>query len=735
MSYSPAVAKILIEKYGFVTQPDGAVVSPTGYTRNEAGETVKYTAPAADPVTPAAPVVAADPVTAALDPVTPASASMDDVKQDSVNQLMALANQTAASNQQLRDQLGFGAGAGALPPEPELTSIQKVAQALQNKIDEVGVSTFSRSSDDDRAIRFADGTNLLDKDILAEFGVGRNEFLDAIDDLGVGRRNLFRTSGSTSEAGAFKQGLENILLSPEERAIKEQEYKASAAEADRLKGKEDKQFEQDQADRAAKKAGTDPYSMEAKRMFPNLSLEDAVQALNNVDPAERFKNSLAAAKDDLVTRGGQLGGDLKDLASSVGGGITDLVDQGKQFLGITAPGAVLSSSAPPARPAGLDNFGYDEDGEVFDSAIYNTTPNIFGEVGRGSGYNIPTSVGGGSSDDVYQDAILRGGGGSSLGPAAVGTDDRGFTSGVLPSSVLGEVVGADLGDNPFSPNYGFGAGKFLQENDSEWFEDWNRRRLEAVYAGGGLDGDANLRFMDELQGRFDTFLTGERGGRGPTVTVAGSEGLDGYQGLAYDELGSSPGDLAAIGGDVVTLGEGMGEGQDQMYYDGTTPVAIGGGGDDTSLNEGQGDIFTNIDPVTYDPITGGDDSGGGGAAGDDDSGGGASGGGDQGGGDGGGGGSDPVDPGPVDLDPVDLDPVDPDPDPDSDDPVGYDPLVPFIPSNIQVPSFLQPSLVPYSGNTYAAPSMDFIRANQVNPFADPYANVFVARNGGIVSLR
>ena len=75
------------------------------------------------------------------------------------------------------------------------------------------------------------------------------------------------------------------------------------------------------------------------------------------------------------------------------------------------------------------------------------------------------------------------------------------------------------------------------------------------------------------------------------------------------------------------------------------------------------------------------------------------------------------------------------PDPDPDDSIVYDPLVPFIPSNIQVPSFLQPSLVPYSGNTYAAPSMDFIRANQVNPFADPYANVFVARNGGIVSLR
>ena len=237
--------------------------------------------------------------------------------------------------------------------------------------------------------------------------------------------------------------------------------------------------------------------------------------------------------------------------------------------------------------------------------------------------------------------------------------------------------------------------------------------------------DALPALLDELQDRYNSFVTGERGGRGPTVTV------DGYQGSAYDELGPSPGDLAAIGGDVVTYGEGMGEGQDQISIgvDGTyNPI---GGEDDTSLNEGQENIFTNVDPVTFDPITGGDDSGGGGAASGGDTGGGASGGGDQGGDSGGGGGSDPDIPDGV----VIPDPVVPDPDPDPDDPVGSDPLVPFIPSNIQVPSFLQPSLVPYSGNPYVAPSMDFIRANQVNPFADPYANVFVARNGGIVSLR
>ena len=48
------------------------------------------------------------------------------------------------------------------------------------------------------------------------------------------------------------------------------------------------------------------------------------------------------------------------------------------------------------------------------------------------------------SGEVYQDAILRGGSGSSLSPSAVGTDDSGFTSGVSPSSILGQIVGGDI---------------------------------------------------------------------------------------------------------------------------------------------------------------------------------------------------------------------------------------------------------------------------------------------------
>ena len=670
MSYSPKVAKLLVEKYGWSTQPDGAVVSPGGYTRNEAGKTVKYTAPAADPVASAAPVVAADPVTANLDPVTAAPASMADVKQNSLDQLMALANQTAASNQQLSNQLGFGPGPLPDPtpdPEPEGTGVMYRGEELsQDQVDTI--------------------TKRFKPKAIEKYGL---EYL--ID------KNASRFQGT---------------LNPEAVAARKKE-----------KRKEKREKKRDDAREAmARSAAADR----------GQSYEDYMGF--DKSTSER----LGMAKDDLVTRGGQLGGDLKDLASSVGGGITNLVDKGKQFFGGTAPGAITSDDGSNVglRPAGLDNFGYDEDGEVFDSATYSTTPNIFGEVGRGSGYNIPTSVGGGSSsDDVYQDAILRGGTGAS-GPAQ-GTDDSGFTSGVLPSSMLGQMVG-DNDFNRFQKLRPYGPDDnpqiaFLRENDPEWFEDWEDRFFNFGITGQDRQ-DAFPTFLDEIQDRYNSFVTGERGDRGPTVTV------DGYQGSAYDELGPSPGDLAAIGGDVVTYGDGMGEGQDQIYIgvDGTyNPI---GGEDDTSLNEGQGDIFTNVDPVTFDPVV----PGGGGGQG---------GGGEEvvvvpGGGPGGeevvvvpGGGPGPdSDPDPSGDDFPDIpdgvvipDPVDPDPDPD--DPFVYDPIRPFVPSNIQVPSFLQPSLVPYSGNAYAAPSMDFIRANQVNPFADPYANVFVARNGGIVSLR
>ena len=732
MSYSPAVAKLLVEKYGFVTQPDGAVVSPGGYTRNEAGKTVKYTAPAADPVASAAPVVAADPVTANLDPVfvplDNPNASMADVKQNGLDQLMALANQTAASNQQLSDQLGFGSGIAALPPEPELTPIQQVAQELKGLVDTVGLGSKSKKRNDDRIVFFNDGTKT--SDVLKKYGVTMDEWRDATKVPGEITGGI---SNREQAVGRKVSQIEYALMSDEER----QEVKDKHSAAQALAKKDKDAFYGKGADSTGRLTSGAEAKKQGKKVGDFSDSYDNQQARLATKTGGGVAADFSAAKDDLVTRGGQLGGDLKDLASSVGGGITNLVDKGKQFFGGTAPGAITSDDGSNVglRPAGLDNFGYDEDGEVFDSATYSTTPNIFGEVGRGSGYNIPTSVGGGSSsDDVYQDAILRGGGPSSLDTTTFGTDDRGFTSGVLPSSMLGQFVG-DNDFNRFQKLRPYGPNDnpqiaFLKENDSEWFEDWEDRFFNFGITGKDRQ-DAFPAFLDEIQDRYNSFLTGERGDRGPTVTVAGSEGLDGYQGLAYDELGPSPGDLAAIGGDVATLGEGMGEGQDQIYIgvDGTyNPI---GGGDDTSLNEGQGDIFTNVDPVTYDPITEGDDSGGGGAASGGDTGGGASGGGDQGGDSGGGGGSDPDIPDGV----VIPDPVDPDPDPDPDDPVGSDPLVPFIPSNIQVPSFLQPSLVPYSGNPYVAPSMDFIRANQVNPFADPYANVFVARNGGIVSLR
>jgi hypothetical protein len=292
-----------------------------------------------------------------------------------------------------------------LPPEEDpvstLTPIQQAAQALQNKIDEVGVSTFSRESDDDRAIRFADGTNLLDKDILAEFGVGRNEFLDAIDDLGVGRGNLFRTSrgGST---GAFQTGLENILLSPEERAIAEQEYKDSAAEAARLKRKEDRQFEQDQADRAARVAGTDPLSKEVARLNEklgtNMSVSDYVNNYNFVDRAKM-------AAEDLASRPGRLMDDLFKLGSR---------DDTPSAPPTQFSDANLNAMSDALGMEAFDALSGDERVTPFSDPMY-------GEQGRGF---FPPDT------EITQSNL----------PSA-GTADP--SSGVLPSSDLGRLLSGD----------------------------------------------------------------------------------------------------------------------------------------------------------------------------------------------------------------------------------------------------------------------------------------------------
>ena len=699
MSYSPKVAKYLVEKYGFVAQPDGTVVSPNGYTENEAGQTVKYTAPTA-PTTPTAPVVvAADPITAGIDPVSTVPVAPPQQETVSPPPVFSGGSPKATVNP-------------STPSTP--SSVDSIVEMLESMTTKVGKTKETRDQTDNSSYEYnyGDGTTFTKNGNSYGITLADGTKVSASKDLGLEYGQDF---GKGVRAGTSINSLTKALQNKKIEELGEDNPGVIAFRA-----------KQEEAARLQKIA--DDRSDDRQAVFQQENL-NRYEANNKKQQGDGFLTDLAGA-----------GGSLMDLGGNILGGLGTLVDKGKEFFGgtpspeapetgytppsyLTGPQPIFGGAVLPGQGGGpLDLTGFEQ---RFDTV----SPLDLG------GFEQRFDTGGGSSsDDVYQDAILRGGTGAS-GPAQ-GTDDSGFTSGVLPSSVLGEVVSADLGDNPFSPNYGFGAGKFLQENDSEWFEDWNRRRMTAVYAGGGLDGDANLQFMDELQGRFDTFLTGERGGRGPTVTVGGEtpsgsyDDLDGgLSSLNLNEV-KTPGSYDDLDGMLTTLGQ---------------PGQLGGG----STYDDLGGMLPTLGQPGY---TGGgstyDDLGGGGGQGGDQSGGDDSGG-------------EVVVPDPVDIevvapevvapevvvpevvapevvvpDPVDPDPVDPDPVvSDPDDPFAYDPIAPFVPSNIAVPSFLQPGLVPYLGNQYASPNMDFLRANQVNPFADPYANIFVARNGGIVSLR
>ena len=435
------VEKLLIRDHGFSLNPQGQVVSPAGQIRTVVDGKTTFSAPPTFDQQFAAQQASA----------------IDATNQDRMNQAIASGSNTYQS--MATDGSGVitdtsipsvdpNAGVAEEDPVSTLTPIQQAAQALQDKIDEVGIDTFSRKSDDDRAIRFADGTNLLDKDILAEFGVGKKEFLDAIDDLGVGRANLFRTSGRGSDAGAFQTGLENILLSPEERAIAEQEYIDSAAEADRLKRKEDRQFEQDQADRAARAAGTDPLSQEVARLNEklgtNMSVSDYVNNYNFVDRAKM-------AAEDLAGRPGMLMDDLSKLGSSVSQGFSDLTSGISDLFTGGRPSGAISAEAPLARPdiftaEPFSDPMYGEQGRGFFPPDTEITQSNFPPVG--TEYDAGEFVGVGprleymDDDEGFDSAVYV--------PPSVTTDlgislggDTADRSGVLPSSDLGRLLSGD----------------------------------------------------------------------------------------------------------------------------------------------------------------------------------------------------------------------------------------------------------------------------------------------------
>tara|TARA_R110002050_G_scaffold69662_6_gene150753 strand:+ start:3805 stop:8094 length:4290 start_codon:yes stop_codon:yes gene_type:complete len=310
-------------------------------------------------------------------------------------------------------------------PVSTLTPMQQAAQALQNKIEEVGIDTFARDSDDDRNIRFADGTSLLDKDILSEFGVGKKEFLNYIDDLGVGRRNLFRTSGRGSEGNAFQQGLENILLSPEERAIAEQEYaesRAATLAAERAEKNKDErdaaQFKRAQDASSLKTGDGFLADLEAAKNDPFGGLDDIGRAI--------LDGSLFTPKDDQTA--------YKSVYDSVFGGGDD------------------TPSADPAIPDYLRmNQPIIGGGVIPDQApSFGLSPGAMG--GRSpldlTGFEQRFGTDGDTAPNITSDLISLGDSGVGGVSPNINIDDGVVTSsGVLPSSLLGRIVGQESDDN------------------------------------------------------------------------------------------------------------------------------------------------------------------------------------------------------------------------------------------------------------------------------------------------
>jgi hypothetical protein len=286
----------------------------------------------------------------------------------------------------------------------------------------------------------------------------RNEFLDAIDDLGVGRGNLFRTSrgGST---GAFQTGLENILLSPEERAIAEQEY----ADAQAAKKKDDRDaFYGKDADSTGKIT-----SGKNKGKFSQSYIDQQKRLATKTE--DGFLADLQAAGTDLASRPGRLMDDLSDLGSSVSQGFSDLTSG---ISDLFTGGRDDTPSAPPTQfsDANLNAMSDALGMEAFDalSGDERVTPfsdPMYGEQGRGffppdteitqsdlppagTAYDAGEFVGVSprleymDDDEGFDSAVYV--------PPSVATNlgislggDTADRSGVLPSSDLGRLLSGD----------------------------------------------------------------------------------------------------------------------------------------------------------------------------------------------------------------------------------------------------------------------------------------------------
>ena len=352
------------------------------------------------------------------------------------------------------------------PPASTLTPMQQLAQALQDKIEDVGFDTYKKR-DGEYNVRFDDGTSKYDKDLLDQYGVSKEDFLGALRGYG----NYIGPVGTRQSAGAgFEQGLENIL-NPEE-AQESYDNALSAKKADdRRDARQEAQFKRAQDASSLKTGDGFLADLQASKNDPLGGLDDIGRAI--------LDGSLFTPKDDQTA--------YKSVYDSVFGGGDDTpsapptqfsdanLNAMSDALGMEAFDALSGDqSALPLGPedfapyplgGGADNnpnqnFGSDinQYGDVgtipdelqfpdMDSALSGITqsdlaPYIYDAPGEFSGTGIRSEYmddDEGSDSAVYVPPSVATNLGISLGDSGIGGD----RTGVLPSSDLGRLVGGD----------------------------------------------------------------------------------------------------------------------------------------------------------------------------------------------------------------------------------------------------------------------------------------------------
>jgi len=415
------VEKILIRDHGFSLNPEGQVVSPAGQIRSVVdGKTTFSTPPTFDQQFAAQQASAIDATN--QDRMNQAIASGSNTYQSMATDGSGVITDTSipsANPTYIDNNIGDNFGqivSPVTPPEEEpvstLTPIQQAAQAIQQKIEDVGFDTYKKR-DDEYNVRFADNTSKFDQDILDQFGVSKSDFLDALRGYG----NYVGSVGNRQSAGAgFEQGLENIL-NPEE-AQERYDAQLSAREADE------------------------------KRDARTAAQIQRAQDASKLKTGQGFLADLQAAGTDLASRPGRLMDDLSDLGSSVSQGFSDLTSGISDLFTGGRPSGVISAEAPIARP------------DIFTTEPFSDP--MYGEQGRGffppdteiTQSDLPPAVvplgpedfapyplGGGADNNPNQNFGTAPNVATNLGISLGGdTADR---SGVLPSSDLGRLLSGD----------------------------------------------------------------------------------------------------------------------------------------------------------------------------------------------------------------------------------------------------------------------------------------------------